>query len=202
MVSFVNEHSEIHLKRKKTLPFGIKSNLFAVEFSKKYFFVVNIAQIAIVSNIIFALCNHQLNFSHSKRKTHQKQKKIYRLKWNVFTYTETDFYSHSFGCNWNIFVYTIYVDFNGNLLIFTIAKRNIIVNRRIFNVETKANLFSMKHNDLLSSCMSLFLCSVIMTENVMATNVWIHSVSFFSFFHRLTFTKRERKYEQAFNRDR
>lgn len=37
----------------------------------------------------------------------------------------------------------------------------------------------MKHNDLLSSCMGLFLCSVIMTENVMATNVWIHSVSFF-----------------------
>lgn len=46
---------------------------------------MNIAPIAIVSNIIFALGNHQLNLSQSKRKTHQKQKKT------LFTYTETDF---------------------------------------------------------------------------------------------------------------
>lgn len=39
----------------KSLPLNLKCNLLAVQFSKKYsFFVVDIAQIAIVSNIIFA----------------------------------------------------------------------------------------------------------------------------------------------------
>lgn len=110
---------------KKSLPFGLKNNLLAVQFSRKYFFFVNMCEIAIVSNIIFASVWLPIQFVALRKKKKQNDTPTENTKWtkertnkwkkkekithrNIETdssYYFSRFYSHLCWCNCNIFIY-------------------------------------------------------------------------------------------------